>query len=52
MKAEYFLTRPQGEKLLSALQIMQEIGIDYMVEHGMQDSLIEKGILAPIPTKK
>ncbi|HIT32549.1 MAG TPA: helix-turn-helix transcriptional regulator [Candidatus Enterenecus stercoripullorum] len=52
LKVEYFLTRPQGEKLLSALQIMQEIGIDYMVEHGMQDALIEKGILPQVPTKK
>lgn len=43
LKVEYFLT-PPGEKLLSAILIMQEIGIDYMVEHDMIDVLKEKGI--------
>ena len=43
LKVEYFLTR-QGEKMLSAIKIMQEIGIDYMVGHGMTEILDEKGI--------
>lgn len=51
LKVEYFLTQPQGEKMLSALKIMQELGIDYMMEHGMQDILEEKGLI-PTPTKK
>lgn len=37
LKVEYFLTK-QGDKMLSAIKIMQEIGIDYMVEHGMTHS--------------
>lgn len=45
LKVEYSLKKPQGEKILSALKIMQEIGIDYMVEHGMSDVLKEKGLL-------
>lgn len=31
--------------MLSALKIMQEIGIDYMMEHNMHDQLKEKGLL-------
>lgn len=52
LRVEYFLTDPQGEKLLSALRIMQEIGIDYMLAHGMERELAEKGLLPDIPTKK
>lgn len=43
LKVEYFLTQ-QGEKMLSAIKIMQEIGIDYMVEHEQTEILIQKGI--------
>lgn len=43
LKVEYFLTK-QGEKMLSAIKIMQEIGIDYMIEHDMTKILDEKGI--------
>lgn len=43
LKVEYFLTE-RGTKMLSAVLIMQEIGIDYMVEHGMRDILDKKGI--------
>ena len=52
LKVEYSLTSPQGEMLLAALGIMQEVGIRYMVEHGMQQALIDKGILPQAPTKK
>lgn len=45
LKTTYFLTRPQGERVLSALTIMQEIGIDYMKEHGMEEHLRERGLL-------
>lgn len=43
LKVEYFLTA-RGEKMLSAIKIMQEIGVEYMVEHGMTDILDKKGI--------
>lgn len=43
LKVEYFLT-VRGEKMLSAIKIMQEIGVEYMVEHGMTDILDKKGI--------
>lgn len=45
LKVEYYLTKPRGEKMLSALKIMREIGIDYMLEHNMHDQLKEKGLL-------
>ena len=45
-KVEYSLTKPQGEKLLSALQIMQEIGVEYMRRHGMEETLQKKGCCA------
>ena len=48
LKVEYFLTK-RGEKMLSAIKIMQEIGIDYMVEHGMTEILDEKGICYETP---
>lgn len=43
LKVEYFLTK-QGQKILSAIKIMQEVGIDYMVEHNMTEILDKKGI--------
>ena len=45
LKTVYFLTRPQGERALAALTIMQEIGIDYMKAHGMEEPLRERGLL-------
>lgn len=30
--------------MLAAIKIMQDIGIEYMVEHGMTDFLDQKGI--------
>lgn len=44
LHVEYFLTEGQGRKILEAITIMQEIGIDYMVSHGMTDFLDKKGI--------
>lgn len=43
LKVEYYLT-DRGSKMLKAIKIMQEIGIEYMVEHGMSDFLDRKGI--------
>ena len=43
LHVEYFLTK-RGEKMLEAVLIMQQIGIEYMLEHGMEDILYEKGI--------
>ena len=39
----YYLTA-RGQKLMQAISIMQEIGIDYMVEHGQTALLDSKGI--------
>jgi DNA-binding HxlR family transcriptional regulator len=44
LHVEYSLTPERGQKMLKAIGIMQEIGIDYMVEHGMTDVLEKKGI--------
>lgn len=43
LKVEYFLTE-RGKKILEAVRIMQEVGIDYMKENGMKDILIQKGL--------
>ena len=43
LKVEYYLTK-RGEKMLEAVQIMQQIGIEYMVEHGQTEILKQKGI--------
>lgn len=51
LKVEYFLTETKGVKILQALKIMQEIGIEYMIENDMEHILIEKGII-DIHTKK
>ena len=51
LRVEYYLTKSQGEKILSALKIMQEIGIYYMLEHCMKDILIEKGLIEAHPQK-
>ena len=49
LKVEYFLT-DMGLKMLSAIEIMQGIGIEYMVKHGMSEILDEKGICyEPLP---
>lgn len=45
LHVEYFLTENRGKKILDALRIMQDIGIDYMLENGMEEELRKKGIL-------
>lgn len=52
LKVEYFLTE-RGRKILAAILIMQDIGIEYMLEHGMHELLDQKGIdYSCICTKK
>ena len=53
LHVEYFLTE-RGTKMLEAIKIMQDIGIEYMIEHGQSDILEKKGICIckDIPTKK
>lgn len=53
LHVEYFLTE-RGKQLLEAVLIMQNIGIDFMIEHGQRELLEQKGITIPnwIPTKK
>lgn len=46
LKVEYYLTE-QGERLLSAISIMQAIGVDYMIATGKKHILIEKGVIKP-----
>lgn len=45
LRVEYFLTADKGERMLKALEIMQGIGIDYMLENDMEDVLREKGVI-------
>lgn len=35
LHVEYFLTEDRGKKIIPALEILQSIGVDYMVEHEM-----------------
>lgn len=45
LKVEYSLTKDKGKKILRALKIMQEVGIDFMIEYGHEKTLIEKSVL-------
>ena len=54
LRVTYFLTE-RGEKLLQAVRIMQDIGVEYMLESGRAGILERKGIIPAaegIPTKK
>lgn len=44
LRVEYFLTEMRGKKMLAALEIMQSVGIDFMLENGLAEVLREKGI--------
>ena len=44
LKVGYLLTEDRGQYMLKAIRIMQNIGIDYMIEHGMEAELNKKGI--------
>lgn len=45
LKVEYFLTEDRGNEILSALTIMQKLGMKFMIENGMENILREKGII-------
>ena len=45
LHVEYSLTSDMGLQILEALRIMQHIGIDYLKANGMENILIEKGVL-------
>ena len=44
-----FASKPRKcpRKMLEAINIMQLVGIDYMVENGMEKILLEKGVVTP-----
>lgn len=44
LKVEYSLTE-RGKKILDAVTIMQSVGLDIMLENGMEDILRENGLL-------
>lgn len=44
LKVEYFLTE-RGKKMIEAITIMQQIGIELMREQGMEDVLKAKGFI-------
>jgi len=44
LHVEYFLTKKRGKEILEAVRIMQAVGVDYMVEHGMTEILDKKDI--------
>ncbi len=45
LRVEYSLTPERGRRMLEAVRIMQQIGVDIMVEHGQTDFLDRKGIV-------
>ena len=45
LRVEYFLTERRGRLMIEAIIIMQMIGVDYMLEKGNIQSLIQKEIL-------
>ncbi len=44
LHVDYFLTEDKGKRILKAIEIMQEVGIEYMVENHMTEFLDQKGI--------
>lgn len=46
LRVEYSITERRGRKMIEAIDIMQKVGVDYMIENGMTDALINKGILS------
>lgn len=45
LRVKYFLNAKQGQKMLKALEILQSVGIDYMIENNMSDVLKDKGVI-------
>ena len=46
LRVEYSITERRGRKMIEAINIMQMGGVDYMLENGMTDALIEKEVLS------
>jgi Predicted transcriptional regulators len=46
LRVEYSITERRGRKMIEAINIMQMVGVDYMLENGMTDALIEKEVLS------
>lgn len=46
LRVEYSISERRGRKMIEAIDIMQMIGVDYMLEKGMTDALISKGVLS------
>lgn len=46
LRVEYYLSEARGMRMLDALMIMQQIGIDYMLHNGMEKELKDKGIIS------
>jgi len=45
LHVDYLVTERRGRKMIEAIKIMQMVGIDYMLENGMQENLLEKGVV-------
>ena len=45
LRVEYSITPRRGMKMIEAIDIMQMVGVDYMLEKGMEDTLLSKGVL-------
>lgn len=52
LRVEYSITERRGRKMIEAITIMQMIGVDYMLEKGMTEALVSKGILTEEDIKK
>ncbi|MBP5191774.1 MAG: helix-turn-helix transcriptional regulator [Eubacterium sp.] len=46
LRVEYSISERRGRKMIEAIDIMQMIGVDYMLGKGMTDALISKGVLS------
>lgn len=39
LKVEYYLTQDKGTRIIECLEILQEIGMSYMIENGRKDDI-------------
>ena len=44
LRVEYYLTE-RGKSILKALEILQKVGIEYMIENGRKEELINIGLI-------
>lgn len=45
LRGEYSITERRGKNMIEAIDIMQMIGVDYVLEKGMKETLINKGVI-------